>query len=185
MYFHFLHLSTIYFLQNHYIYSFTLPIHHNLLRYTVILHTPTYTDSRKTSHYHRVTISCVECSSCGRSHALLPSVIIPYSSYSIQFVVSLLFHHYKKTYKSVAALCLHFEIAVSTFYRIYHCFMADSLFLKGVKAELTYFDSIALISYLSHLSFIEITSLQRLFFVSYGNSCFNHNHKYFITLLCP
>ena len=121
-------------------------------------------------HYHRVPISCVECSSCGHSHALLPSVIIPYSSYSIQFVVSLLFHYYNNTYKSVEALCLHFEIAVSTFYRIYHCFMGDTLFLKGVKAELAYFNSVALISYLSSLSFIEITPLQQLFFASYGYS---------------
>ena len=33
--------------------------------------------------YHRITVFCTECSSCGHSHALQLSVIVPYSSYSI------------------------------------------------------------------------------------------------------
>ncbi len=89
------------------------------------------------THYHKVTISCVACSSCGHSHALLPSVIIPYSSYSIQFVVSILFHYYKKTYQFVEALCPYYGIAISTLAAYYKRVASEPFRLSGGK-ELHY-----------------------------------------------
>lgn len=41
--------------------------------------------------YHRITIYCVECSSCGHSHALEPSVIVPYSSFSLTFLMNIIY----------------------------------------------------------------------------------------------
>ena len=32
----------------------------------------------------------VKCTSCGRTHALLPEMLIPYSSYSLRFVLTVL-----------------------------------------------------------------------------------------------
>lgn len=79
---------------------------------------------------HRITIFCVECSSCGHSHALEPSVIVPYSSYSIGFLLHVLYAKLTKHFPAVEALCGHFGISVSTYYRIYKRFLTDSFFLK-------------------------------------------------------
>jgi hypothetical protein len=38
---------------------------------------------------HIIQVHCVECDSCGHSHALLPSVIIPHSSFGLHFVITL------------------------------------------------------------------------------------------------
>lgn len=67
---------------------------------------------------HRVSIPCVRCRSCGISHALLFSVIIPYSSYSLGFLICLLYARLTRQFASVAALCSHFDLSESTFYRI-------------------------------------------------------------------
>lgn len=66
----------------------------------------------------RVSIPCVRCRSCGISHALLFSVIIPYSSYSLGFLICLLYARLTRQPASVAALCSRFDISESTFYRI-------------------------------------------------------------------
>ena len=44
----------------------------------------------------------VKCTSCGRTHALLPEMLIPYSSYSLRFVLTVLeayFLHAQDVYK--------------------------------------------------------------------------------------
>lgn len=79
-----------------------------------------------------ITVKCVECSSCGHSHALLPSMIIPYSSFSVKFILALLSHYVRGNFTSVASLCEHFQISIATFYRIYKCFLQDGLYLDKV-----------------------------------------------------
>ena len=83
--------------------------------------------------YHEVEINCIECSSCGHSHAVLHNCMIPYSSYSIGFIINLLYRYLTKQYKTFEELCLRFELSITTFYRIYHCFKADSLLIKAAK----------------------------------------------------
>ena len=85
-----------------------------------------------------ITVACVECSSCGHSHALLPSMLVPYSSFSIKFILTLLYSHLCRKFSSVVCLCEHFQISISTFYRIYKCFLQDGFCAKnslGISME--------------------------------------------------
>lgn len=73
-----------------------------------------------------MTVRSVLCSSCSSSHALLISVIIPYSSYSLGFLISLLYARLTRKFPSVLSLCAHFDISESTYYRIQKRFVLDS-----------------------------------------------------------
>ena len=59
------------------------------------------------------TICCVECSSCGYSHALEPSVIVSHCSYSIGFLLHLMYAKLTNAFPTIEALCFHFGISVS------------------------------------------------------------------------
>lgn len=83
--------------------------------------------------YHRITIYCVECSSCGHSHALEPSVIVPYSSFSLTFLMNIIYAKLTKRFLTVEQLCDHFGISVSTYYRIFKRFLTDSILLKPLS----------------------------------------------------
>lgn len=98
--------------------------------------------------YHTVTIRCVACSCCGHSHALEPSIIIPYSPFSIGFCLSVIYAKISCRFQSVLELCAHFDISVSTYYRILKKYMMDASILapliKGVMSipmayEFSYF----------------------------------------------
>ncbi len=80
-----------------------------------------------------VTIHSSFCASCKHSHALLPSLFIPYSSYSIRFLISLLYARITGKFRSVVSLCGHFDISESTYYRIRKYFVHDSkIFMDAV-----------------------------------------------------
>ena len=56
-----------------------------------------------------------KCKSCSTTHALFPDIIIPYSSYSLSFVLTVLIAYFdRKT--TVVNICEQFGIAVSTMY---------------------------------------------------------------------
>jgi len=55
------------------------------------------------------------CSSCGSTHALLPDVVVPYSPYSLMFMLAALIAYYERA-MAVEKICAHFGIAVSTLY---------------------------------------------------------------------
>jgi hypothetical protein len=79
-----------------------------------------------------ITIPMVKCSSCGHSHALLAPVIIPYSPFSFHFVISLLHDYITRKYSTINALCIEYDISISTLYRIYHRFIADRKLMLGM-----------------------------------------------------
>lgn len=80
----------------------------------------------------RITICCVECSSCDHSHALEPSVIVPYSSYSLGFLLHLLYAKLTGAFPTIESLCSYFDISVSTYYRIYKRFLEDNILMKQI-----------------------------------------------------
>lgn len=55
------------------------------------------------------------CASCDTTHALLPDIIIPYSPYSLQFILTVLIAYFERD-TTVVAICECFGIAVSTLY---------------------------------------------------------------------
>jgi len=55
------------------------------------------------------------CSSCNGTHALLPDIIVPYSPYSLLFMLAALIAFYERD-ATVEDVCAEFGIAVSTIY---------------------------------------------------------------------
>ena len=56
-----------------------------------------------------------KCESCGKTHALLPDVVIPYGRYALSFVLTVLVAYFERE-TTVVAICERFGIAVSTMY---------------------------------------------------------------------
>lgn len=90
--------------------------------------------------YHRITVFCTECSSCGHSHALQLSVIVPYSSYSIGFLTHVIYATITKQFPTIEELCHHFQISISTYYRIYKRFLTDSILMKQLVDLSSFFE---------------------------------------------
>ena len=73
------------------------------------------------SHKNRITIESrvrplrFKCASCRATHAILPDILIPYSQYSLRFMLTVLLAYFKRD-KTVVAICERFGIAVSTLY---------------------------------------------------------------------
>ena len=65
--------------------------------------------------YDKIVITRVKCK-CGHTHAILPDLIIPYSTYSLVFIMRVLGIHLSRT-MTVAALCKKFNISHSMLYR--------------------------------------------------------------------
>ena len=63
----------------------------------------------------RVSPPRFECNSCGTTHALLPDILIPYSPYSLRFMLTVLTAYFERN-TTVAAVCERFGIAISTLY---------------------------------------------------------------------
>jgi len=56
------------------------------------------------------------CASCKATHALLPDIIVPYSPYSLLFMLAALIAYYERD-TTVVKICERFGIAVSTLYK--------------------------------------------------------------------
>lgn len=70
----------------------------------------------------RLTIRRFQCLSRRHTHALLPDVLIPYGSYSLRFILTVLLNYLKRT-DTVADLCHYWNIAISTLYDWIHLFI--------------------------------------------------------------
>ena len=86
-------------------------------------------------HDNIVTIPRYICSSCRHTHALLPSVIVPYLSFSFRFIVSIIHDYLISKFNSVEAMCKHYEIAISTFYRILYKFKEHKKLWLGLLED--------------------------------------------------
>lgn len=73
----------------------------------------TYEDNKIVDYMLRPLRAC--CSSCGSTHALLPDIIVPYSTFSLMFMLAALAAYYERK-TTVAEICNQFGIAVSTIY---------------------------------------------------------------------
>jgi len=66
--------------------------------------------------YRRVSVLRYLCASCKATHALLPDIVIPYSQYSLPFMLAALIAYYERD-TTVVKICERFGIAVSTIYK--------------------------------------------------------------------
>lgn len=111
------------------------------------------------------------CSSCGRTHALLPSVIVPYMSFSFKFTVSLIHDYLVHKYHSVEAMCEHYGIAISTFYRILKKFKEDKQLWLGILED-KLISNLSFVQHIINSSFDEIENFIIQFFNQNGSSFF-------------
>ena len=65
--------------------------------------------------YGSVEIKRVRCGSCGHTHAILPDYIIPYTTYSLPFILRVLAAHFLGI-ETVEQLCRRYEISPSMLY---------------------------------------------------------------------
>lgn len=84
---------------------------------------------------HEVTVQRYQCSSCGHTHALLPSPLVPYSSYSLRFIL-LVLRSYFLHRACVQEICERAGIAVSTLYRWKALFLAHKALWLGILENL-------------------------------------------------
>lgn len=110
-------------------------------------------------HCHKVTIQRVICSSCGHTHALLPDVLIPYGSYSLFFILSVLRDYFQHSY-TWESICNSYGISISTlasWIRLFHT--QKALWLGALKNSTT--------SSLDFLNSLDLGSFLEPFFLKY------------------
>lgn len=64
---------------------------------------------------HSISIARVICNSCCHTHAILPDNLIPFGSYTLSFVLTILRAYFLGS-KTITSLCDFFQISVSTLY---------------------------------------------------------------------
>ena len=116
-----------------------------------------------------VSINRVICSSCGKTHALLPDLLIPFASYSLKFVLHVLRAYLCRT-GTVAQLCESFAISISTLYKWIH------LFKEHANLLLSSLDQIQWMNKKSLDFILNMVAIPWLFFNRYKFS-FLQNHK--------
>ena len=122
-------------------------------------------------HNNIITISRYICSSCGHTHALLPSVIVPYMSFSFKFTVSLIQDYLVHKYHSVEAMCEHYEIAISTFYRIFNKFKIHKQIWLGLLED-KLISNLSFVQHIINSTFDEIEDFIIQFLKRNGSSFF-------------
>jgi len=111
------------------------------------------------------------CSSCGHTHALLPSVIVPYSSFSFKFTISLIHDYLAHKYHSVEAMCEHYGIAISTFYRILNKLKEHKQIWLGLLED-KLISNLSFVQHIINSTFDEIENFIIQFFKRNGSSFF-------------
>ncbi len=72
-------------------------------------------------HCSRVSIVRFRYGDCGRTHAYLPSLMVPYTSYGLCFVLAVLIQYFQKS-MTVMQICESYDISESMLYRWVHLF---------------------------------------------------------------
>lgn len=78
-----------------------------------------------------LTLIRVKCNSCNKTHAVLPDHFIPYGSYSLSFVLTVLRAYFLSS-KTISYICHNFQIATSTLYDWIKLFNEHKLIWLGM-----------------------------------------------------
>lgn len=123
---------------------------------------------------HYVSIPRVKCGSCKLTHAILPSVLIPHSIYSLIFILTVLQTFYRKDL-TIQQICELYEISHSTIYLWVGLLKEHKVLWLGVLKDLE----------VSGADFIcELFNMERLeqklntFFISNGYSFLQNTTVY-------
>lgn len=83
--------------------------------------------------YTSIEVKRVRCGSCGHTHAVLPDFIIPYTTYSLLFILQVLAACFLGS-GTVEELCGRFSITPSMLYQWKASFLSDRDIWLGVLA---------------------------------------------------
>ena len=82
---------------------------------------------------HRISVLRFLCKNCSHTHAILPDFIVPYSQYSLTFILRVLYVYFLQS-KSVESLCEWAQITPSMLYRWKALFLNHrSLWLSALE----------------------------------------------------
>ena len=109
-----------------------------------------------------VTVPRYRCGSCGHTHAVLPSCIIPCKSYSLRFVLIVLRSYYVRSC-SVEKICGHYGITISMFYRWLHLFQQQKELWLGILENM----SARAVSFIDSMDGVLLRDFFRAFRFSY------------------
>lgn len=84
---------------------------------------------------HTVSVTRYQCGSCGHTHALLPEIAIPYSPYSILFILHVLRDRFVSGL-AIDAICRKYLISPHTFYRWMQLFLAHKQQWLGILDDM-------------------------------------------------
>lgn len=76
----------------------------------------------------------MRCGSCGHTHAILPDEIIPYSTYSLRFILRVLAAYYLGS-QTVEELCQRYAISASMLYEWKRLFLEHKEMWLGVLED--------------------------------------------------
>jgi len=82
-----------------------------------------------------VTVPRYKCFSCNHTHAILPEIVIPYSSYSLLFVLHVLRDRYDHEL-TVDTICQKYNISIRTFYRFIKLYKQNKVLWLGILEEI-------------------------------------------------
>ena len=92
---------------------------------------------------YTIDITRIICSSCEHAHAILPEIIIPHSSYSLTFVLSVLKAYFSKM--KVKEICEKYQISISLLYGWKQLFLQHKKLWLGILED-TYRNSLEFLS---------------------------------------
>jgi len=78
-----------------------------------------------------ITVTRVKCNSCDQTHAVLPDHFIPFGSYSLSFVLTVLRAYFIGS-QTISYIAGHFQIAISTLYDWIKLFNEHKLIWLGI-----------------------------------------------------
>ncbi len=137
----------------------TLRPHGTYTRYLI-------SNKKEGTEEQRVTLPRYRCVSCGHTHAAHPSCLIPYSCYSLPFVLKVLRLYFLRLY-TVSQLCERFAVSISTLYRFRDRFLVQKKLLLGLLGDLeegalSFLEGLSGQSLYSYLSTFHSSFLERL-----------------------
>jgi hypothetical protein len=100
------------------------------------------------------------CSSCHTTHALLPDIVVPHSTYSFSFKLAALTAYFERK-TTVVSICECFGIAVSTIYIWKDLFLSHKMLFLGALANQT---TPALVFLYEKLGITHFSTTLQLFF---------------------
>lgn len=90
-----------------------------------------------------IQVPRIRCRSCGHTHSVLPDILIPFGSYTLRFILTVL-HGYLTRHCTVADFFDSFQISVSTLYSWIHLFEEHASLWLGILKKVNHLSSDAL-----------------------------------------